>query len=132
MQPHHGDVRRCTVYHGKGEVLSETCALPQPSDSERVGLRAVMSNHLLCARADLDIHAAIKLMMQSRVGCLPVVDHCRRPVGIMTKFDLVEQLEAALRSTTSDLISRSVEDVMMPLALTLPERASVAQAAKMM
>lgn len=132
MQPHHGHVRRCTVYHGSGEPLSETCELPQPCDSERVGLRAIMSNDLVCARADLDIHAAIKLMMQHRVGCLPVVDHRRRPVGILTKFDLVEQLEAALRPRASDLIPRSVEDVMMPLALTLPERATVAQAARLM
>jgi CBS domain-containing protein len=137
MNPHHSQVRRCSVYHGGGEPLSETCDLPQPVDSERTGLRAIMSNNLVCARADLDIHAAIKLMVHHRIGCLPIVDYGRRPVGVVTKFDLVEQLEAALRphgvdAIAPDLRARSVEDVMMPLALTLPERATVAQAAKMM
>jgi CBS domain-containing protein len=137
MNPHHGRVRRCTVHHGGGEPLSETCDLPQPTDGERSGLRAIMSNNLVCARADLEIHAAIKLMMHHHIGCLPIVDHRRRPVGILTKFDLVEQLEAALgppseSAAPADLRSRSVEDVMMPLAMTLPERATVAQAAAMM
>lgn len=132
MHPHQGHVRRCTVHHGRGEPLSETCELPQPTDSERQGLRAIMSNNLVCARADLDIRAAIKLMMRYRIGCLPVVDHRRQPVGILTKFDVVEQLEAALGHPPPDLLPRSVEDVMMPLALTLPERATVAQAASMM
>ncbi len=94
-----------------------------------------MSNEVVCARADLEIHAAIKLMMRYRIGCLPIVDHLRRPVGIVTKFDLVEQLEAALRPVGApplDLRPRCVDDVMMPLALTLPERATVGQAASMM
>jgi CBS domain-containing protein len=135
MNPHHTKVRRCTVHHGGGDTLSETCDLPQPPDNERAGLQAIMSNNLVCARRDLDIHAATKLMIEHHIGCLPIVDHLRRPIGVITKFDLVEQLEAALRpqpATPVDLRRRSLDDVMMPLALTLPEDATVAQAATMM
>lgn len=123
------------MHHRGGEELSETCALPHPPDSEHGGLRAIMSNDLVCARRDLDIHAAIKLMIDHHIGCLPVVDHARRPIGMVTKLDLVEQLDEALRAEPTapvDLTLRSVDDVMMPLALTLPERATVEQAAKMM
>ena len=135
MNSHQGFIRRCTVFHGPGEPLSEACELPEPADCERGGLRTIMSNNLICARGDLDLHAGIQLMMRHHIGCLPIVDHRRRPIGIITKFDLVEQLEAALRPAGGpppDLRPRSVEDVMMPLALTLPERATIAQAASMM
>jgi len=135
MNPHQGHVRRCTVYHGSGEPLSEACELPEPADCEDGGIRTIMSNHVVCARGDLDLHAAIRLMIRHHIGCLPIVDHRRRPIGIITKFDLVEQLEAALRPAggpPTDPRPRSVEDVMMPLALTLPERATLAQAATMM
>jgi len=135
MNPHQGHVRRCTVYHGSGEPLSEACELPEPADCEDGGIRTIMSNHVVCARGDLDLHAAIRLMIRHHIGCLPIVDHRRRPIGIITKFDLVEQLEAALRPSggpPTDPRPRSVEDVMMPLALTLPERATLAQAATMM
>ena len=94
-----------------------------------------MSNNLVCARGDLGIHAAITLMMKNHIGCLPVVDHMRRPVGILTKLDLVEQLETALSPNIARPVkqrARSVEEVMMPLALTLRERATVGQAAAMM
>jgi len=126
------------VFHGPGEPLSESCELPEPADRERGGIRTIMSNHVVCARGDLDIHAAIQLMMRHHIGCLPIVDHRRRPIGIITKLDLVEQLETVLRrdgrppSDLRHLRPRTVEDVMMPLALTLQERATVAQAATMM
>lgn len=135
MNPHRSKVRRCTVHHGAGEALSETCELPAPPDSERAGLQSIMSNNLVCACRDLDIHAATKLMIENHIGCLPVVDHLRRPIGVITKFDLVEQLEASLRPDTEtpvDLRLRSVDDLMLPLALTLPENATVAQAATLM
>lgn len=135
MNHHQSKVRRCTVHYGTGDASSRTYDLPQPPDSERPGLQAIMSNNLVCARRDLDIHAATRLMIEHHIGCLPVVDHLGRPIGVITKFDLVEQLEAALRPRPAppvDLRTRSVDEVMLPLALTLPEHATVAQAAAMM
>ena len=44
----------------------------------------------------------------------------RQPLGMVTKLDLVEQL--------ANLSNRTAEDVMMPLALTLDEYATVADA----
>ena len=146
MNHRHGEVRRCVVFHGHGETLSETCGLADRPDTPRsrqrtiadtVPLRQIMSNAMICARTDLLVSAVIKLMVDHHVGCLPVIDARRRPVGVITKFDLVEQLDLALQAGREDrtrptIAGRTAEDVMMPIALTLPEDATVAHAASMM
>lgn len=147
MNTRHEVVRRCTVYHGPGEPLSETCEMPVPPDDAPVaeraggaGLRAIMSNVVVCARGDLDVAAAVRLMMKHHIGCLPIVDRRRRPVGIITKFDVVELLDEAqaphpgrrAHASAPDLRVRTAEEVMMPLTFTLAETSSVAHAAALM
>jgi CBS domain-containing protein len=103
-----------------------------------VSLGAIMSRDLVCATPDLDIAAVVGLMIQRHVGCIPVVDARGRPMGVLTKYDVVEQLEAAMRAADggfplpSDLTAQTADDVMMPLALTLSEHATVTDAAKLM
>lgn len=84
-----------------------------------------MTSDLVCAQSDLDVAYLAELMIGRRLGCLPVIDDDRRPIGIVTKLDLVEQIEAG-RAT------RTIADVMMPFAFTLPEHATIAHAAAMM
>ena len=138
--------RCCRIYQGQGEA--ETHALPAPasvrppdasgSRAEQVELRHVMCRDLVCARPDLDIQAVIGLIVQNHFGCIPVVNDQRRPIGMITKFDVVEQLNAFLRSASSgsplpiDLAARTAGEVMMPIALTLQEASTVADAASMM
>ena len=119
---------------------------PEPFDpdtydasvADRASLRSIMSCDLVCARRDLEITAIVGLMMKYRVGCIPVVDERHRPIGMITKFDLVEQLDAAMRSSCGgyslplDLAAQTADDVMMPIALTLEENATIAHAAAMM
>lgn len=139
-------VRRCAVYRGHGEVHEQTIQLDtlewdtpyHARVADRVPIRSIMSSDLICARPDLEIAAIFGLMIKHRVGCIPVVDERRRPIGVITKFDIVEQLEAAMRCTCggfpmpSDLTARTADDVMMPIALTLDARATIAHAAAMM
>ncbi len=138
--------RTCTIYRGHGQVplvvpIAGPMALPAVTariSATFVPLHAVMSRNLICARPDLDIAAVIHLMMKHRIGCLPVVDDRQRPVGIITKSDIVEQLDAAVSSEgqgfplPQELQARCAEEMMMPLAFTLSEDATVAQAASMM
>jgi CBS domain-containing protein len=138
--------RRCTVYRRGGgsidaviEAARDAPARPgHVPVAEAVSLRSIMSSELICVRQDLEIHRVVGLMIGRRVGCLPVVDQQRRPIGVITKFDLVEQLEAAMRASSAggalpqDLPARTADDVMMPIALTLDEHATVAHAAAMM
>lgn len=137
MNHRHGQLRRCAVYHGRGETLSESCGAsdrpehPVPrrrTIADSVPLRQIMSNELICARKDLRFDAVVKLMVEHHVGCLPVVDEARRPIGVITKFDLVELLDAL----PAELHTRIAAEVMMPLALTLPEDATIAHAASLM
>ena len=108
------------------------------TNADQVQLREVMSRDLICARQDLAIEAVISLMVKNHLGCIPVVDAQRHPIGMITKFDIVEQLEAFMRSEANgsplpvDLAARTADEVMMPLALTLDETSSVANAAAMM
>lgn len=138
-------VRRCTVYQRGGEPVELT--LPYAAEPSyvnrsraagRVALRTIMSRTLVCARPDLEATAIVGLMMTHHVGCIPIVDAQRRPIGVITKFDLLEQLDATLRATAAggvlpaDLTAQTADDVMMPIALTLHEAATIAHAAAMM
>lgn len=133
--------RRCTVYAGHGEAQISSMTLDPhskieapPTSADAVPLADIMSRELVCARPDLEISVIVSLMAQHRVGCIPVVDDRRRAIGVITKLDLVEQLDASLRADglPCDLAARTAEEVMMPLALVLDEHATVAHAASMM
>ncbi|HEU4727101.1 MAG TPA: CBS domain-containing protein [Kofleriaceae bacterium] len=102
-----------------------------PTIADRVPVSQIMSRDVVCAREDLNIEALLELIVQRHIGCVPVVDERGRPLGMITKFDLVEQLLAA-RDPDPPPVPLMVGQVMMPLALTLDERATVAHASAMM
>jgi hypothetical protein len=62
----------------------------------------------------------------------------RHPIGIITKLDLVEQLDAAMQlqredcPLPSDLAAQTADDVMMPIARSLDDHATIAHAAALM
>ncbi len=146
----HGEpaTRTCSIYRGRGQVPQvvllngppEQPSVPRAwaTSATSVSVREVMSPKLICARPDLDIGVVVHLMLNHHIGCLPVVDDCQRPIGIITKSDVVEQLDAVMSSVgegfplPQDLHARCAEEIMMPLAFTLPECATVAHAASMM
>jgi CBS-domain-containing membrane protein len=137
-------VRYCTIYRGHGEIAAHDLPsdplrepVRRPSRADDVELSEIMVRDLVCARSDLEIEAVIGLMIDNHLGCIPVVDDRRWPIGIVTKFDIVERLDASLRSDANGLPPvgfevRTAEDVMMPIALTLEESATIADAASMM
>jgi len=92
-----------------------------------VPVTEIMSRHVVCALPDLPLATLIDVMVTERIGCVPVVDETARPLGMVTKFDIVEQLTGPSEPT-----ARLVGDVMMPLAITLDEKATVAHAAALM
>ena len=130
------DPTNCRVYHGRGDVYTlkpypePPCesVRPAPTIADRVPISEIMTREVVCARHDLRIDALVPVMVRNHIGCLPVVDERGRPVGMITKLDLVEQLDRA----GDRLIPETAADVMMPLAMTLDERATVAHAAAMM
>jgi CBS domain-containing membrane protein len=101
-------------------------------------LRQIMTSDVVCVRPELAVSSVVSMMMRNHVGCIPVVDQLRRPVGMITKFDIVEQLDAYMQSATNgtplpiDLVARTADELMMPLAMTLGENATIGHAAAMM
>lgn len=126
--------------------------LSQPSVADRVGVEEIMSRRVLSATADVSIEALTSLLLDNHIGCVPIVDNRQRPIGMVTKHDLVqfhytkdgneEVVVAHRRKGEADgdepglhsfHVSATVaEDVMLPLAITLSERATVAHAAALM
>jgi CBS domain-containing membrane protein len=133
--------RRCTVYRSHDRYDTFTMpALGAAKDPEvAVSLRAIMARELICVRADLEVAHVTSLMVTHHIGCLPVVDEKRHPIGIITKSDLAEQLNASMRKKSHEstwagpaAAPRVAEDLMMPVMFSLQETASVADAAKLM
>jgi CBS-domain-containing membrane protein len=139
-------LRHCTIYRGRGHV-DELPATAEPVEpvapyhapvADRVAVRSIMARDLICVRPDLEIASVVSLLIGHHIGCLPVVDERRRPIGIITKFDVVEQIDAAMQLARcrcplpTDLTAQTADDVMMPIALALDEHATIAHAGAMM
>lgn len=92
-----------------------------------VPISEIMSRQVVCTFPDLELATLIDVMVRERLGCVPVVDDHYHPMGMVTKLDIVEQL-ALLASGAQPLVA----DVMMPLAITLDDDATVAHAAALM
>src|SRR5262249_39697522 len=113
--------------HGSHSVRVPICDLADDDDpfqvptiADLVPVRRIMSREVICAREDLALAALMDLMVRRRIGCVPVIDERGRPIGMVTKFDVVEQLLAA-RAPRGAATQATVADVMMPLAITLDE-----------
>jgi CBS domain-containing membrane protein len=94
-----------------------------PTIAGLVPITEIMSQQLVTARPEMAADHLIELLRDRHVGCVPIVNEAGRPLGIVTKLDVVECL-ADDRPTAREL--------MMPLAMTLGAHATVGQAAAMM
>src|SRR5688572_27737772 len=134
----------CTVYARAGDSRLEHTSLAAAGEAARhvpaasVALTSIMRRDVLCARPELEIAKVVRLMIGHRIGCLPVVDERRRPIGVITKFDLVEQFDAMMLPAgresplPQELAARTAEEAMMPIAFVLEEHATIAHAASIM
>jgi len=87
----------------------------------------VMSRVVVCVRADLAGAALARLLVERGIGGAPVVDRDGRPVGVVSKTDV---LRAVARG--ADLTRLTVDDMMMPVAFVVDEDATLARAAALM
>jgi CBS-domain-containing membrane protein len=118
-----------------------------PSDSELTPLSQVMTTAVVCVRQELLVQSLATLLLGKNISAAPVVDAAGRPVGVVTKTDLVrwfhedagfadasgpdreaEELGLSARAVRPT----TVADVMTPLAFTLQEEAPIAYAAALM
>jgi len=136
-------IQRIFRRHGGQVEHSLACAEPSPdlaripTIADQVAVTEIMSRDTTCADRDLEAAALVDLMVQGHVGCVPVVEEPGRPIGMVTKFDLVERLFAAESADPAHPAARAplpetASDLMMPLAITLAEHATVAHVAALM
>jgi CBS-domain-containing membrane protein len=143
IAPGHQPIQR--IYRGPGTQVEQplSCADPDPglarvpTIADQVPVTQIMSREVTCARRDLEATFLVDLMVRNRIGCVPIVEEPGRPVGMVTKLDLVEQLlatgpEAPDRPSSRDPMPRTANSLMMPLAIALGEHATVAHAAALM
>ena len=93
----------------------------RPTDADQTPLSAVMSSHITCASEELPAEELVALLVDRGFSGVPVVDSTGKPVGVVSKSDLIEDTRGLL-----------VRDIMMPIAFTLPESASLSHAAALM
>jgi CBS domain-containing protein len=111
-----------------------------------------MSRKVLAAPSDMPLDVLAYVMIDQQIGGTPVVDESGRPIGMISKTDLLRELrdlsdaaraawdpwegeeaEAPRASLPVDaLSSRTAIDAMTPIVYWLPEDASISQAAALM
>lgn len=99
-----------------------------PTIADLVPVTEIMTRTVTSASRAVDIDELAQLMVRNHIGCIPIVEELGRPVGMITKLDLVEQVLATARGALPTI----AEELMMPLAITLGHEATVAHAAAMM
>lgn len=123
------DIQRCRVYAADGHLQATRThqvarrTLPRSRTiADTIPVTEIMARDIVCARTDLAVDALTELLVRNHIGCIPIVDDRGQPIGIVTKLDLVERKP---KSVTAG-------DVMMPLAITLNQHATIAHAAAVM
>lgn len=94
---------------------------------------SIMTRDVICVRGDLAVEEVVDLLVDNYIGCVPVVDKDGAPIGMITKRDLVEPFasRARVRFATSEQPA-TASMIMLPIALTIDEHATVLQAAALM
>jgi len=95
-----------------------------PHCADRTPVRAIMTGHVKCVRPDTELAEVCDLLTTESISGAPVVDEAGHAIGIISRTDLIHRELLPPGAT--------VDDLMMPMAFTLPEHASVAQAAALM
>jgi CBS domain-containing protein len=131
---------------GNGHHLLSTSRLPSLAD--RTPLWWVMNPRVVCVRADLGTDSLTAMLFALDLRSVPVVDEQGRPVGVVSRSDLLRhgrdgEEEPPLRLAGpygghgdylgpgfhADVAAELVADVMMCLAFSLPETATLSRAA---
>jgi predicted transcriptional regulator len=123
------DIQRCRVYAADGHLqTTRTHQVPRRTlprtrtIADAIPVTEIMAQDLVCARQDLSVDKLTELLVRNHIGCIPVVDDRGHPIGIVTKLDIVERTP---KMTTAG-------ELMMPLAITLNQHATIAHAAAVM
>jgi CBS domain-containing protein len=122
---HSADGTQIHCAHPEAQRETLLCLMRQPlfsSAADCTPLSDVMSGDVVCVLPDLGLVELTELLLELNIGGAPVVDDDCRPLGVVSRTDI---LGAPRQDVT-------VADIMMPMAFTLPESASLSRAAALM
>lgn len=132
--------------------VSEALEQAKWRKSDSVPVMAMMTHRVLCVRRNVSIESLVTALLEWGISGAPVVDRFSRPIGVVSKTDLIRRHfegEAvssgwpAIRPAVDDddlssgfstglLQSTTVQEIMNPLPLTVTETTSVGHAAAVM
>jgi CBS domain-containing protein len=101
-------------------------------------VQEIMTKNAYCASLDTNIAPLIEVFLERCIGGAPVVDSEGRPIGMISKSDLVRvawQNAASTRDSGDKFHAQksiTARDLMAPVVFCLPDSASVSQAAALM
>jgi len=117
---HEGVVLRCRWSENADAALEATSGtLPE---ADRISVTAIMSKDTICVDPELSLKALLQVLLERGISGAPVVDATGRPLGIVSKTDLLRE----------PILDGKVADIMTPASFTLSENASLARAAALM
>jgi CBS domain-containing protein len=88
-------------------------------------IATIMTRSTYCVRPDASVQTVASLMLELRLGGLPVVDEDGKPVGVVSKTDV-------LRHQHERGDAETVRDIMMPLIFAVRPETPIARAAALM
>jgi CBS domain-containing protein len=94
-------------------------------------IREIMSTEVVAFTAQTSIQEATRIMLDRQISGAPVVDEARRPIGIVSKTDLLEAWYEHHKSQ-DDAASSEVGHIMVPYLLAAQHTAPIALAAALM
>jgi len=104
------------------------CTRPGPAPAAVEGTVAeIMAKSVQCIRPDATIEVLVGLLVETGIGGAPVIDDTGRPVGVVSKTDVVRSLHERRNPATT-----TVDEIMTPVAFVLREDAVIERAAALM
>jgi CBS domain-containing protein len=100
------------------------------SDPSLIPLSSIMTTDVICVAPDLSVGSLESLLVDRGISGVPVVDAAGRPIGIVSRTDLVRHHRDRAGAIEAD--GTRVDDIMMPIPFCLPANESVAKAAALM
>ncbi len=91
----------------------------------------VMRRDIVCVRSDASLESVSSVLLTEGSQCMPVVDEDSRPIGVISKSDLLRE-RVDDRFDVDAEHGRCAADVMTPFVHALPENAPLAFAVALM
>lgn len=96
------------------------------SSGVRTPIASILRRETFCVRPDIRITELTSLLTGSAIGCVPVVDAGGRPIGIVSRTDLLREKSGVHGD------ARTAADIMTRTPISIPETIPISDAAAIM